>query len=47
MEAETDDVMKHLFARFSDEQINEFFNGILKLTRGIDALDNYFKKNKR
>jgi DNA-binding MarR family transcriptional regulator len=43
MEAETDDVMKQLFAEFSDEQINEFFNGILKLTRGIDALDSYFK----
>ncbi|MDD3412856.1 MAG: MarR family transcriptional regulator [Lachnospiraceae bacterium] len=46
MESETENVMKHLFGEFSDEQIDEFFNGILKLSRGIDVLDKYFQKKK-
>ena len=46
MDSETDDVMKHLFCEFSDEQIDDFFNGILKLSKGIDALDQYYQKSK-
>ncbi len=46
MDSETDDVMKHLFNEFSDEQIDEFFHGIMKLSKGIDALDQYFQKTK-
>jgi DNA-binding MarR family transcriptional regulator len=45
MESETDDVMKLLFSEFSDEQIDELFNSILKLSRGIDALNTYFLNN--
>jgi DNA-binding MarR family transcriptional regulator len=44
MDSETEEVMKHLFSEFSDEQIDDFFNGILKLSRGIDVLDKYFQK---
>lgn len=43
MDAETEDVMNHLFCEFSDEQIDPFFDGILKLSKGIDALDQYFQ----
>ncbi|MGB4660029.1 MAG: MarR family transcriptional regulator [Mobilitalea sp.] len=44
MESETDDVMKNLFSEFSDEQVDELFNGIIKLSKGIDALDKYFQR---
>lgn len=47
MEKETDDVMKHLFGMFSEEQINDFFDGIIKLSKGIDALGSYFERNKK
>ncbi len=43
MELETDDVMKHLFGEFTDEQIDELFAGILKLSKGIESLDKYFQ----
>ncbi|HKM34331.1 MAG TPA: MarR family transcriptional regulator [Lachnospiraceae bacterium] len=45
MEAETDAVMDLLFGEFTDDQVNEFFNGMLKLSKGIEALDKYFQKN--
>ena len=44
MESETDAVMNQVFGGFSDEQIGEFFNGMLKLSKGITALDKYFQK---
>ena len=44
MESETDAVMNQVFGEFSDEQIDEFFNGMLKLSKGITALDRYFQK---
>lgn len=44
MESETDAVMNQVFGEFSDEQIGEFFNGMLKLSKGITALDKYFQK---
>ena len=44
MDSETDEVMKHLFREFTDEQVDAFFEGILKLSKGIDALDQYFQK---
>lgn len=43
MEVDMDAVMNLLFGEFSDEQINAFFNGILKLSKGIEALDKYFQ----
>lgn len=47
MENETDDVMKQLFGEFSDEQISEFFDGMLKLSKGIDALGSYFERTRK
>lgn len=44
MEADTTAVMDLLFGEFSDEQINEFFSSMLKLSKGIEALDKHYQK---
>lgn len=43
MEKGTDDVMNQLFGDFTDKQVEELFTAMTKLSKGIDALNLYFK----
>ena len=42
----TEGVFEQLFSAFTEDEINQFFEGILKLSKGIDLMGEYFENQK-